>query len=84
MSRALLAFALVGCAVVDTLDGHIDNQQNCCAAFSASRIRACMVRFSGPELCSIAECVSPIGTVEAYQTVDGELLTSCPTSGAVP
>lgn len=68
---------LSGCGFVDKLDGHIDNQQNCCAAVSAKSIQECMVKFEGPGWCWEVECTAPIGHVEAYLHEDGEI-TTCP------
>jgi hypothetical protein len=45
MLRLVLVLAAVAsCAVVDTLDGEIDDIENCCAALTRPRIEACMMR----------------------------------------
>lgn len=77
MRYLVLAWVLSACAFADGLDGHIDEQKNCCGAVTTSRIRECLAKFSEPGMCWEIECLPPIGTVDAYLWHDGHV-SSCP------
>lgn len=77
--KALLLSLLCSCATIDTLDGHIDDQGNCCAALTVERIQECMIELAPPDTegwCWRAEC-KPTGEVSAILNEDGSI-TSCP------
>ena len=76
--RYLLFIAIVSCAMTDTLDGHIDNERNCCAALTTSRVRRCMVKFMMPGECREMFCQPPVGRVQAYLSHDGEVSDCLP------
>lgn len=76
--RIALLLLLASCGVVDTLDGHIDDQANCCAAGTPDRVRACLIRLApDPTWCWQASCSAPIGEVRALETAEGEILEWC-------
>ena len=74
--RALLLM-IMGCAVTDTLDGHIDDHENCCAALTAQRVRECLAKWAEPGECWEVFCPLYPGRVNAYLHYNGEV-TSCP------
>jgi hypothetical protein len=79
MFKVLMGLVLAAspaCAFVDTLDGQIDDRDNCCAAITKDRIRECMAKFEEPGWCGVAVCHAPIGNVEACLTETGEILDS--------
>lgn len=71
-----LVLLLSGCEMVDTLDGHIDDQQNCCAAVTKDEIRSCMIDLAPPDSqgwCWYTTC-TPAGNVSATQLEDGSIV----------
>ncbi len=78
---AIMLMLLSSCSFVDTLDGHIDDQDNCCSAGTEGRVRACLVRLQRVDQdgwCWEAFCSSPVGYVTAKLEVDGDVVACEP------
>ena len=80
--RLALLIVLSSCAVIDKLDGHVDNLDHCCVEVTAERVRACVARLHeripGKAFCSVAYCEPPIDDVETYVDEHGGVHDACP------
>ncbi len=74
------AWCHTACAVVDTLDGHIDDPANCCA--SVSRVHDCLARFTDVGHCKVAHCGPDV--VVACRRPDGGVTDEWLGDGSVP